>query len=254
MWRRPGVNVRTLWSRDAGRPADTVGLHERARWVFEHLPQGIDGLLDVGCHDGVSTAAFATRARRAVGVDVDVPALQAGLPGRGSVSLLAASGAELPFRNASFDCVVFSEVLEHLPASLERPCIAELQRVMRPGATLLLTTPHRGSFWWLDPLLAKTHLRRLRATLRGNRADLKGHKHYRVTELHALLDPSFQILAVERVGQLLYPLAYWGHLLPFGVGRVAALVRLWQWMMDYDYNVPHGDRAYNVCLVARARG
>lgn len=231
----------------------SLDLHERARWIFQHLPQNIDRLLDAGCHDGASASRFTACARFTVGADVDVPALVAGSHRYVGPTLVAGSVASLPFADAVFDCVVFSEVLEHVPASAERQCIAELRRVMRPRGTLLLTTPHRGAFWWLDPLMGKTHVRRLFARLVAPLTELKGHKHYRVGELAALLTPYFDILTLERRGWLLYPLAYWGHLLPFGLGRLSPLVRLWQWMMDYDYSHEHGDAAYNLCIIARAR-
>jgi SAM-dependent methyltransferase len=46
---------------------------------------------------------------------------------------------ELPLADAVFDCVVCTEVLEHVgdPARV----LAELRRVLRPGGRLLLTTP-----------------------------------------------------------------------------------------------------------------
>jgi SAM-dependent methyltransferase len=223
------------------------------RWVYEHLPERVERLLDAGCHDGAGTAAFATRAQEAVGIDLDLPALQEGARRHAGVGLAAASADALPFGDAAFDCVVFSEVLEHVPAAVEARCIAEIRRVLRPGGTLILTTPHRGTFWWADPLMAKPHVRRLNAALRGNGHEIKGHKHYRVGEVLDLLAPHFDVELVERPGQYLYPLAYWGHLLPLGVGRHPLLVRVWQAMMDYDYQREHGDAAYNVCIVARAR-
>ena len=45
----------------------------------------------------------------------------------------------LPFQNETFDTVVCSEVLEHVPEPSK--LIAEVQRVLRPGGILLLTTP-----------------------------------------------------------------------------------------------------------------
>jgi SAM-dependent methyltransferase len=210
--------------------------------------------LDAGCHDGLSTAIFARKARYAVGVDVDLAALQRGQRTHPSVLRIGASGAALPFADAAFDCVVFSEVLEHVPSNQEEACLTELRRVLRTGGTLVLTTPHRGRFWWLDPLMFKTHVHRLAGVARGRPVVLKGHKHYRVDEIQALLAPNFSIELIERPGELLYPLAYWGHLLPFGIGRRPGLVALWQRMMDYDYAREHGNAAYNVCIVARARG
>jgi SAM-dependent methyltransferase len=236
-----------------GDSATPAPLHERSKWVYTHLPANVDRLLDAGCHDGAATAAFARRARTTVGVDLDVCSLTAGLARYPDLKLAAADAAALPFPTGAFDCVIFSEVLEHLSSDAEHIAVAEIRRVLQPSGTLILTTPHRGMFWWLDPLMAKTHLRRAAAALSGRRAFLKGHKHYTFDEIRSLLAPHFEIRSVSRVGCLLYPLAYWGYLLPFGMGRFPPLVRLWQRMMDTDYAQDCGDRAYNICVIARAR-
>jgi SAM-dependent methyltransferase len=46
-----------------------------------------------------------------------------------------------PFANASFDVVLFCEILEHLLDDPLRPLL-EIGRVLKPGGTLLLTTPN----------------------------------------------------------------------------------------------------------------
>jgi len=226
-------------------------LHERTRWVYDHLPSHRKRVLDVGCHDGAGLFAFADRAELGVGIDLDVAALQRGARGHPANRLLAASADALPFRNGAFDCVVFSEVLEHVPADVEEKCITELRRVMTGGGTLLFSTPHRGLFWWMDPLMAKTLVRRAGRLGQGPR--LKGHKHYRVEEVARLLEPYFEILHIERRAALLHPLAYWGHLVTARVGGQPDLMRFWQALIDADYSHEYGDAAYNVCLVARAR-
>jgi SAM-dependent methyltransferase len=186
-------------------------------------------------------------------VDLDLPALRSGAGRAANVYLLAASADSLPFRDGSFDCVIFSEVLEHVPANVEEACVRELRRVIVAGGTLLFTTPHRGAFWWLDPLMAKTHARRIAARVRGRREPLKGHQHYRVEEVRRLLEPQFEVLLVERRACLLHPLAYWGHLVTARVGGSASLMKLWQAFIDADYLHEYGDAAYSVCMVARAR-
>jgi SAM-dependent methyltransferase len=228
-------------------------LHERTRWVYEHLPVTINRVLDVGCHDGSGLAAFAQTARLGVGVDLDVPALQRGATSGRPVHLLAASADALPFHDRFFDCVIFSEVLEHVPAGVEEACISELSRVIAPGGTLLFTTPHRGSFWWLDPLMAKTHAHNLRARLRGHERTRKGHKHYRVDEIERLLKPHFEIMLVEHRALVLHPLAYWGHLISARLGQPGPVMRFWQALIDADYSRERGEAAYNLCVVARAR-
>jgi ubiquinone/menaquinone biosynthesis C-methylase UbiE len=56
-----------------------------------------------------------------------------------------AIGEALPFAAGSMDCVLLSEVIEHL----EEPQIStrEAMRVLRPGGRLLITTPNYRSFW-----------------------------------------------------------------------------------------------------------
>jgi SAM-dependent methyltransferase len=50
-------------------------------------------------------------------------------------------GGRFPFDDATFDAVVFAEIIEHL---LMDPCAAlrEIKRVLKPGGTLVLTTPN----------------------------------------------------------------------------------------------------------------
>jgi SAM-dependent methyltransferase len=51
----------------------------------------------------------------------------------------AASLTELPFADASFDCALCTEVIEHIPD--HDAAVRELHRVLRPGAPLLLSVP-----------------------------------------------------------------------------------------------------------------
>ncbi len=60
--------------------------------------------------------------------------------------LVNASTFDLPFVDEAFDCVISSEVIEHIPAS-ERPFL-EMRRVLRPGGSLVLGTPDYGRLSW----------------------------------------------------------------------------------------------------------
>lgn len=48
----------------------------------------------------------------------------------------------LPFPDASFDGAIFAEVLEHIAIASPVDVLKEIARVLKPGATLLLTTPN----------------------------------------------------------------------------------------------------------------
>lgn len=62
-----------------------------------------------------------------------------------SVSFLRASGLLLPFADSTFDKVICSEVLEHVP-DYER-VIAEIHRVLKPGGLFAVSVPRFGPEW-----------------------------------------------------------------------------------------------------------
>ncbi|MGW3938869.1 methyltransferase domain-containing protein [Streptomyces phaeochromogenes] len=115
---------------------------------------GARTVLDIGCGDGsaAATAAPLLAGHRIVGVDWSQDALRrahAHLPYavRGE---LTDSG--LPFRSASADAVLFSEVVEHLvdpDAALD-----EIHRILRPGGHLMLSTPNLAAWYNRALLLA----------------------------------------------------------------------------------------------------
>ncbi len=51
----------------------------------------------------------------------------------------------LPYAEGYFDVVILSEVIEHLPALLNRP-LAETKRVLKANGCLIITTPNFGRF------------------------------------------------------------------------------------------------------------
>lgn len=104
--------------------------------------------LDVGCGSSVVLQSL----NFAVGVDILENKLR--YMRRYAVPLVRGSVTALPVRNASFDCVVCSQVIEHLPAN---PVIFdELLRVLRPGGLLILGTPDYDTIGWrtIEPVYA----------------------------------------------------------------------------------------------------
>jgi glycosyltransferase involved in cell wall biosynthesis len=96
--------------------------------------------LDVGCGSSRILASL----DRAVGVDILVRKLRwARKYGR---PLVNASAFELPFRDATFDRVICSEVIEHIPAG-QKPFV-EMKRVLKDGGILILGTPDYSRLSW----------------------------------------------------------------------------------------------------------
>ncbi len=68
-----------------------------------------------------------------------------------STTVLLADGTKMPFADASFDRIITSEVLEHVPDDLG--VMAELFRVLKPGGRLAATVPAQlpeQICWWLN--------------------------------------------------------------------------------------------------------
>ena len=100
-----------------------------------------EALLDVGTGTARRLAEAAPRVATAVGVDLVIEMLAAGRavdPSRGP--LVVADARALPFTAGSFDLIWCRLVLGHL-ANLE-PAYAELRRVARPPARLVVTDFH----------------------------------------------------------------------------------------------------------------
>ncbi len=93
-------------------------------------------LLDVGCGGGLLAPHLAGRGYHHIGIDVGAVAA-ATARGHG-VDAVVGDAAALPVADASADVVVAGEIFEHV-VDLEA-VVAEVARVMRPGATLVCDT------------------------------------------------------------------------------------------------------------------
>jgi SAM-dependent methyltransferase len=105
-------------------------------------------VLDLGTGIG-GNLALLQQFGAVVGVDISVSALA---HARMRAPVAAADAAALPFRPSSFGGAVCSEVLEHVADP--RAVFAELHRVLRPGATLVVTTPNYSNLVGLHKLIA----------------------------------------------------------------------------------------------------
>jgi ubiquinone/menaquinone biosynthesis C-methylase UbiE len=61
--------------------------------------------------------------------------------------LVQGSAFHLPFGDASFPCVLCSQVIEHVPK--DSPILDELCRVLKPGGRLVLGTPDYSRWQWV---------------------------------------------------------------------------------------------------------
>jgi SAM-dependent methyltransferase len=71
----------------------------------------------------------------------DIPVQYGGtVPGAGAWISMRGSVYELPFKDHAFDCVIISEVLEHLGE--DERALREIARVLKPGGVLAASVPN----------------------------------------------------------------------------------------------------------------
>lgn len=97
-------------------------------------------LLDLGCGEGYYTEAMRAEVPFVSGLDIAKPAIQLAARQQKTVTWLVASGALLPFADASLDLV--SSLFSPLP-------VAEMLRVLRSGGHVLMVTPAPDHLWQL---------------------------------------------------------------------------------------------------------
>jgi SAM-dependent methyltransferase len=115
------------------------------RQRFKHITELIDGqgaVLDVGCGSSKIISALPPGS-----VALDVLPNKLRYARRYGKPLVRGSGFALPFADASFPCVLCSQVIEHVP--MDSPIVSELCRVLAPGGRLVLGTPDYDRWEWV---------------------------------------------------------------------------------------------------------
>ena len=114
----------------------------RDRLAFQHLT-GND-ILDAGCGEGITLEKLIRffSDRRVLGIDTEQENLD--ICRRHQLPVQEGSLYALPFADASFDTVLFSEVIEHLDTP--EKALSEIYRVLRPGGRVIIIFPNDRTF------------------------------------------------------------------------------------------------------------
>lgn len=172
---------------------------------FSYLPlEAGDVVLDLGCGEGRHViSAYIEADVQAIGVDLSLHDLKAAKHkfsdfdeadnSSKSFALSAADALQLPFADNSFDKVICSEVLEHIPDY--RGALAEIARVLKPGGLFCASVPRRWPekiCWAFSDAYHQVlggHLRIFRSSELRSEIEKAGFNHYYRHWAHALHAP-----------------------------------------------------------------
>lgn len=113
------------------------------QYVLWRIPPKAKLIADIGCGNGWLARRLLKLDRVIVSIDISFRNVSKVLelyPDENHFGIVA-DGYYLPFKDNTFDCVVASEVIEHLEEPLK--FIIELLRVVRPKGRVILTTPYK---------------------------------------------------------------------------------------------------------------
>lgn len=158
-------------------------------------------VLDLGCGSRPYEAFFNGRVKRWIGADYP----STGHPPALRLDLFA-DAMQLPLAGESFDTVLCTQVLEHVPEPMD--VLREAWRVLRPGGHLVLTAPQYNA-------------------LHGEPQDFYRYTKYGLD--HMARKAGFAVKTIEPIGGFLSLFAFLTtiHCAPL---RIWPVHGLWQWM------------------------
>lgn len=196
----------------------------RARIIFEDLDlKGKEKVLEVGCGRGfyLKTLKSVWPGLEVTGVDLNQKYLEKAKEfiGELRVDLRLADATRLPFEDKTFDRIIASEVLEHIPD--DQKAISEMYRVLKPGGIVMVTVPNKNYpfFWdpanWVLERLFNRHLPSNIWWLSGIWAD---HERLYIEDelITKLKKAGFKIEKNWRATRFCFPFS---HFLLYGIGK-----------------------------------
>ena len=155
---------------------------------------------------------------------------------------IVADAMHLPFLEKSFEEVILSDVIEHLPPGTELRALDETRRILRPGGRLILSTPNdRLLFFMLDPARIAV-----------------GHRHYSTQTVTDLVEAAgLKLESVFTAGWVFTMIAVlWYSLVTFPAHKLLALTlpyspRFLTRLDDHEYRMSYAKHGYTIFVTSK---
>ncbi len=119
--------------------------------IIRSLPRG--RLLDVGCGDGIFLKELENDFD-CIGLEISETRIKRAKKITKKSKIIQGDAESLPFKNNSFDYVLFTEIIEHLPNY--KKALKEVKRVLKSSGKVILSIPIAGLYRIILARLGKT--------------------------------------------------------------------------------------------------
>jgi ubiquinone/menaquinone biosynthesis C-methylase UbiE len=263
-----------------------MAYRRRVKTIFEWLkPTDSDLILDGGTGRGFYLRFIREVCNASVvGLELEFQIIRmawqalARLP---EISLVNGSLYSIPFPDNSFNKIILSEVLEHVPDDVR--ALREVARVLKPGGLVAITVPNANYPFWWDPInktletLLDTHIQRgALAGLWANHVRLYTRQQLRQAVREAGLEVAAERAFTHHSFPFIHNLVYGigkpileARMLPTGIMKAADRhnitddkgsplnpvnigLRIFEWFDRRNVmDEPEGQTTVNLCVLAR---
>lgn len=136
--------VARFWDYLAQNDADEFLSEKCAPWLAGKLIAAATPrtAIDVGCGTGPLVTELTRRGVAASGVDTSPEVLAAARRRTPAATFYEGSAVSIPLKDGCMDAATLIEVVEHLDDATLAGALAETRRILKPGGTLMITTPN----------------------------------------------------------------------------------------------------------------
>jgi 2-polyprenyl-3-methyl-5-hydroxy-6-metoxy-1,4-benzoquinol methylase/uncharacterized protein YbaR (Trm112 family) len=130
------------YTEEAQNPIEREEINRLRQNILSQVPSSAEWILDTGCGGGWLAKAIAPKGQKVISMDIsDINPIRAvkNVPVSNHYGLVA-DVFELPLNPNSIDCIVASEIIEHVPDPGK--FLQELYNILKPGGRVVVTTPY----------------------------------------------------------------------------------------------------------------
>lgn len=124
-------------------------LSNRVKLSYKWLPNNLGTLLDGGCSYAYGTRFLAEKSKNTYALDVNDVHIEVAKIRYPHINFKVSGLEHTDYESNFFDAIVLNDVLEHTQDKIQT--LKEMYRILKPNGIIIISTPHKGLFAFLDP-------------------------------------------------------------------------------------------------------